>query len=88
MQKLILITLISMVHFTVSQTVFGQIKMNVPNLPKIGKPTSDQGRGLSDTTPKDKGTENNSTRCGQPQHRSSFEAQFMFRQKPMINIGK
>lgn len=61
MHKLILIALISMVHFTVSQMVLGQIKINVPNLPKIGKPTGDQGRGSSDPNTKDKSTESNST---------------------------
>lgn len=61
MNKFITIIAISMLHFAVTQIVFTQITINVPRIPKIGKPNSGNGRDGVDTTKKDDGSANTNT---------------------------
>jgi hypothetical protein len=53
MQRLLIIFAIALVHFSVSRAVFAQITVNVPKIPKIGKPKADTGLEGVDSGKKD-----------------------------------
>jgi hypothetical protein len=44
MVRVLTIVMISIIHFTLSQTVFSQITIGLPKLPKIGKQKPEQGK--------------------------------------------
>lgn len=58
MERLIVILAIAVIHFAVSRTAFAQITINVPKIPKIGKPKQDTGRD-GNGTGKGNGTTSN-----------------------------
>lgn len=45
--------MLTLVHFAVSRTVFSQITINIPKIPKIGKPKPDSSRNGVDTSKTD-----------------------------------
>ncbi|HEX6279710.1 MAG TPA: hypothetical protein VFZ49_06790 [Pyrinomonadaceae bacterium] len=49
MERLLVILAIALIHFAVSRAVFAQITINVPKIPKIGKPKPDSGREGNNT---------------------------------------
>ena len=53
MERLFVILAITLIHFAVSRAVFAQITINMPKIPKIGKPKQDgngAGKGIGTTS--------------------------------------
>lgn len=56
MERLLVILAITLIHFAVSRAVFAQITINVPKIPKIGKPKPDSARNGVETGKGNDGT--------------------------------
>lgn len=64
MYKTALLIAVAIIHFAVSQSAFSQITINLPKMPKIGKPKIDTGK-TGDAVSQDKNTTTNDNTQGQ-----------------------